>query len=89
MVTHTWLVCVHVQEKREILVIYPISIFLQQEPSGSPTPKRPRGRPKGSKNKPSSMTSRGKVSRRFSGFVHSLRSQRQVTDKLAPYVKKK
>uniref|UniRef100_A0A671LCH0 High mobility group protein HMG-I/HMG-Y n=1 Tax=Sinocyclocheilus anshuiensis TaxID=1608454 RepID=A0A671LCH0_9TELE len=32
----------------------------QQEASGSPTPKRPRGRPKGSKNKPSSTAPRGK-----------------------------
>uniref|UniRef100_A0A9J8CHD3 High mobility group protein HMG-I/HMG-Y n=1 Tax=Cyprinus carpio carpio TaxID=630221 RepID=A0A9J8CHD3_CYPCA len=38
----------------------------QQEASGSPTPKRPRGRPKGSKNKPSSTASRGKVSRNVS-----------------------
>ncbi|NWH72325.1 HMGA1 protein, partial [Piaya cayana] len=29
----------------------PPLLFLQQEPSEAPTPKRPRGRPKGSKNK--------------------------------------
>ncbi len=40
--------------------------FNPQEASGSPTPKRPRGRPKGSKNKPSSIASRGKVSRNVS-----------------------
>ncbi|KAL7859601.1 hypothetical protein SRHO_G00147480 [Serrasalmus rhombeus] len=31
-----------------------------QEPSGSPTPKRPRGRPKGSKNKAGSTAPKGK-----------------------------
>lgn len=35
------------------------TIFILQEPSGSPTPKRPRGRPKGSKNK---TAGKGKVS---------------------------
>ncbi|KAF1450759.1 HMGA1 protein, partial [Pygoscelis papua] len=29
----------------------PLLLSLQQEPSEAPTPKRPRGRPKGSKNK--------------------------------------
>ncbi|NWV63149.1 HMGA1 protein, partial [Malurus elegans] len=32
-------------------VCNPALLFLQQEPSEAPTPKRPRGRPKGSKNK--------------------------------------
>ncbi|NWS79038.1 HMGA1 protein, partial [Crotophaga sulcirostris] len=31
--------------------VTPPLLFLQQEPSEAPTPKRPRGRPKGSKNK--------------------------------------
>lgn len=46
-----------------VFLIIPIGFDpQQQEASGSPTPKRPRGRPKGSKNKPSSIASRGKVS---------------------------
>ncbi|NXX12104.1 HMGA1 protein, partial [Podargus strigoides] len=32
-------------------VLTPTLLSLQQEPSEAPTPKRPRGRPKGSKNK--------------------------------------
>ncbi|NWZ53229.1 HMGA1 protein, partial [Spizaetus tyrannus] len=32
-------------------VLTPTLFSLQQEPSEAPTPKRPRGRPKGSKNK--------------------------------------
>ncbi|NXX84484.1 HMGA1 protein, partial [Urocolius indicus] len=35
----------------------PFPLSLQQEPSEAPTPKRPRGRPKGSKNK---ATSKGR-----------------------------
>ena len=37
-------------------------VSVLQEPSGSPTPKRPRGRPKGSKNKAGSTAPKGKVS---------------------------
>ncbi|NXU59845.1 HMGA1 protein, partial [Turnix velox] len=37
--------------------VTPLLLFFQQEPSEAPTPKRPRGRPKGSKNK---ATSKGR-----------------------------
>lgn len=39
-------------------VVTPTLLSLQQEPSEAPTPKRPRGRPKGSKNK---ATPKGRV----------------------------
>lgn len=40
------------------LGMQPPLLSLQQEPSEAPTPKRPRGRPKGSKNK---ATTKGRV----------------------------
>ncbi|NXJ85508.1 HMGA1 protein, partial [Trogon melanurus] len=39
------------RKKPQVLTSPPPLLSLQQEPSEAPTPKRPRGRPKGSKNK--------------------------------------